>query len=75
MAGDMEIVMDKQALSKISEKVGPVYVLYEGDGSLIKFTPDIEYVRSRAQVTIETGRISYSKAFRERVKEQKGGKK
>jgi len=69
-AGDLEIVIDKEALLKLAEQAGTtIYVVREGD-TFIKFTPDLKYVKSVAQATIEKGTITYSKEFAERVKEQ-----
>ncbi|MGD0885369.1 MAG: hypothetical protein ABSA46_10960 [Thermodesulfovibrionales bacterium] len=69
-AGDMEIAIDKEALLKLAEQAGTtIYVVREGD-TFIKFTPDLKYVKSVAQVTIEKGTITYSKEFAERVEDQ-----
>jgi hypothetical protein len=44
-AGDLEIVMDRETLLKLSEQVGTIYVLREG-ASFIKFIPDIIAVQN-----------------------------
>ncbi len=65
--GDIEIERDKEALLKISKRLGPIYVLWEMDGRFLEHIPTIGYVKSRALVTVENGCILYSKEFAERV--------
>lgn len=65
--GDIEIERDKEALLKLSRKIGPLYILWEMDGRFLDFIPSIGYVKSRAAVTVEDGVISYSKEFAEYV--------
>ena len=65
--GDMEIERDKEALLKLSKRLGPLYILWEPDGRFLEFMPTICYVKSMAAVTIENGSISYSKHFAEYV--------
>jgi|SRR5208283_1649937 len=65
--GDMEIERDKDALLKLSRRLGPLYILYETDGRFLEFIPTIGYLKSRAAVTVENGTISYSKDFAEYV--------
>lgn len=62
-AGDIEIERDKEALLKLSKRLGPLYVLWEMDGRFLEFIPGINYVKSIAAVTIENGSISHSKDF------------
>lgn len=61
--GDLEIERDREALLEISKKVGSLYVLYEMEGRFLESRPTRRYVEARAVVTIEDGRISYSKDF------------
>jgi len=61
--GDMEIERDKEALLKLSRRLGPLYILYEMDGRFLEFIPTIGYIKSRAAVTVENGTISYSRDF------------
>jgi hypothetical protein len=65
--GGMEIERDKEALLKLSRRLGPLYILYESDGRFLEFVPTIGYIKSRAAVTVENGTISYSKDFAEYV--------
>jgi hypothetical protein len=65
--GDIEIERDKEALLKLSRKLGPLYILWEMDGRFLDFIPSIGYIKSRAAVTVEDGVISYSKEFAEYV--------
>jgi len=61
--GDMEIERDKEALLKLSRRLGPLYILYEMDGRFLEFIPTIGYIKSSAAVTVENGTISYSRDF------------
>jgi hypothetical protein len=66
--GDLEIERDREALLRLSQKLGTIYILYEMDGRFLKTMPTPEYVKYMAVVTIEGGNISYSKDFARRVK-------
>ena len=61
--GDIEIERDREALLKLSRRLGPLYILWEPDGRFLEFMPTAGYVKSRAAVTVENGSISYSKDF------------
>ena len=65
--GDMEIERDREALLKLSKRIGPLYVLWESDGRFLKFMPSPGYVKNMVAVTIENGAITYSKDFAEYV--------
>lgn len=65
--GNIEIERDKEALLKLSRRIGPLYILWEMDGRFLDFIPAICYVKSRAAVTVEDGFISYSKEFAEYI--------
>ena len=65
--GDLEIERDKEALLKLSQKIGPVYILYEMDGRFLEHIPNIHYIKTQAVVIVENGDISYRKDFAEAV--------
>jgi hypothetical protein len=65
--GDLEIERDREALLKLSRRIGPVYILYEMDGRFPEHIPNIHYIKARAVVTVENGGISYRKDFAEAV--------
>jgi hypothetical protein len=65
--GDLEIERDKEALLKLSQKIGPVYILYEMDGRFLEHIPNIHYIKAQAVVTVENGAVSYRKDFAEAV--------
>lgn len=66
--GDLEIERDKDALLKISKRLGALYVLWEMDGRFLEHIPTIGYVKNMALVTVKNGCILYSRDFEERVK-------
>jgi len=65
--GDLEIEKDKEALLKLSQKIGPIYILFEMDGRFLEHIPTIHYIKVQAVVTVENGAISYRKDFAEAV--------
>lgn len=65
--GDLEIERDREALMRLSDRLGGIYVLYEFDGRFLRELPTIGYVMSVAAVAIQGGQISYSKDFEQRV--------
>ncbi|MDA8085734.1 MAG: hypothetical protein M0Z75_03455 [Nitrospiraceae bacterium] len=65
--GDLEIERDREALISISEKLGPLYILWEMHGRFLSFVPTRRYIEAKAIVTVASGRISYNKEFAERI--------
>ncbi|MFZ5998015.1 MAG: hypothetical protein ACOYW7_11090 [Nitrospirota bacterium] len=81
--GDLEIERDREALLKLSKKLGPLYILYEMDGRFLKEIPTPGYVKGWAAVVIDNGMITYSEDFarwvefqsKKRLKQLEGGKR
>jgi hypothetical protein len=65
--GDLDVEKDREALLKLSRRLGTLYVLYETDGRFLEEIPTMGYIKSKAIVTVQDGDISYSKDFAERV--------
>lgn len=65
--GDLEIERDAEALLKLSDVSGPIYVLWERDGRFPKQAPTMAYIKDRAIVTVQNGAITYTSEFQERV--------
>ena len=66
--GDLEIERDREALLRLSNRLGGIYILYEFDGRFLREIPTIGYVKSVAAVAIQDGEICYSEDFDRRVK-------
>jgi hypothetical protein len=62
--GDLEIERDKDALTELSNRKGPLYILWERDGRFLEQKPTVEYVKERAIVTVNDQKITYSEEFR-----------
>ena len=65
--GDLEIERDREAFLSISEKLGPLYILWEMHGRFLSFVPTKRYIEAKAIVTVASGRISYNKESAERI--------
>ncbi len=70
--GDLEIERDREALLKLSLRIGPLYILYESDGRFLEQKPSPWLIRSKAIVVVEKGQILCIKDFAERVRILKG---
>lgn len=66
--GDLEIELDREVLIELSNKEGPLYILWEMDGKFLERMPTFAYIKSRAIVTVENGTIAYNEEFDTRVK-------
>ena len=66
--GDLEVELDREALIELSNKEGPLYILWEMDGKFLEQRPTLAYIKSRAIVTVENGNIAYNEEFDNRVK-------
>ena len=65
--GDLDMEKDRDALLKLSKRLGLLYILYETDGRFLEYMPTIGYVKSRAKAIVENGKVSYSRDFSEYV--------
>ncbi|HAM51833.1 MAG TPA: hypothetical protein DCP92_14540 [Nitrospiraceae bacterium] len=69
--GDLEIERDREALLKLSEELGPLYILWEMDGRFLESEPTPGYVKAKAAVTVADGEITYSEHFKKYIEAMK----
>lgn len=66
--GDLEIERDREALTRLSLRVGTIYILYESDGRFFTQKPSLDFIRARTALMVEKGRIMCTRDFAERVR-------
>lgn len=65
--GDLEIERDREALLELSNRLGPLYILYEMDGRFLRRPPTPARIQSVAPVAIRAGEIIYSREYQKGV--------